>query len=76
MDIDDIKSMLKGKSQKESALWELVSLLQMENRKLASNLESNAKTISRLEEIENHHRKQNGMLREELNLNGLREKGL
>jgi hypothetical protein len=69
MDIDDIKSMLKGKSQKESALWELVSLLQMENRKLAS-------TISRLEEIENHHRKQNGMLREELNLNGLREKGL
>jgi len=69
MDIDDIKSMLKGKSQKESALWELVSLLQMENKRLAS-------TISRLEEIENHHRKQNGMLREELNLNGLREKGL
>jgi len=69
MDIDDIKSMLKGKSQKESALWELVSLLQMENKRLAS-------TISRLEEIENHHRKQKGMLRKEAILNGLREKGL
>ena len=69
MDIDDIKSMLKGKSQKESALWELVSLLQMENKRLAS-------TISRLEEIENHHRKTNGMLRKEAILNGLREKGL
>lgn len=72
MDIDDIKSMLKGKSQKESALWELVSLLQMENKRLAS-------TISRLEEIENHHRKTNGRLREQLNessLEHMRQKGL
>jgi len=72
MDIESVKDILKSKGKKESALWELVSLLQMENKRLAS-------TISRLEEIENHHRKTNGRLREQLNessLEHMRQKGL